>query len=62
MVSMDILRKLDQEDQEKILYFAGLLLKQEKYKKLREEIEIRKMEIEKGDVLTHDEVWNRLDV
>ena len=44
----------------RLLYFAKLLLKQEKYKKLKEEIEDRKKEIERGEIFTHDEIWNKL--
>ena len=62
IINIDFLKKLDPEDQEKALYFAKLLLEQQKYKKLKEEIEIRKKEIEKGEILTHEEIWKRLDV
>ncbi|OAG27009.1 hypothetical protein [Thermodesulfatator autotrophicus] len=62
MKNLDILSKLDPEDKEKIIYFAKILLKKEKYQKLKKEIEQRKKEIEKGEVLTHEEIWNKLDV
>ena len=62
MVDIEILEKLDKTDQEKLLYFAKLLLKQKKYRKLKEEIENRKKEIERGEIFTHDEIWNKLDV
>ncbi len=62
MINLEILEKLDRTDQEKLLYFAKLLLKQEKYRKLKEEIEDRKKEIERGEIFTHDEIWNKLDV
>ena len=42
----------------KIYCFVNLLLKQDKYKKLKKEICSRKKEVKKGDVLTHDEIWN----
>jgi len=58
----NILEKLDKEDQEKIAYFLDLLLKQTKYKKLRAEISSKREEIKKGNVLTHDEIWDELDV
>jgi len=61
-MGIDILKKLDKEDQEKVLHFIELLLKQQKYKKLREEIEIRKEEIEKGETLSHEEIWKQLNV
>ena len=62
MINIEIFKKLDRTDQEKLLYFAKLLLKQEKYRKLKEEIEDRKKEIERGEIFTHDEIWNKLDV
>ena len=62
MEDLNILTKLDAEDREKIVYFANLLLKQKKYQKLREEIEERKKEIERGEVFTHEEIWEKLNV
>ena len=62
MEGLNILTKLDTEDREKIMYFANLLLKQKKYQKLREEIEERKKEITRGEVLTHGEIWEKLNV
>jgi len=62
MEGLNLLTKLDAEDREKIIYFANLLLKQKKYQKLREEIEERKKEIEKGEVFTHEEIWKKLNV
>lgn len=62
MENLDILSKLNPEDKEKIIYFAKILLRQEKYQKLKKEIEERKKEIEKGEILTHEEIWNRLNV
>ena len=54
------LKKLDKADQEKITYFLKLLLNQSKYKKLKEEISVRRDEIVKGELLNHDEIWNKL--
>jgi len=62
MENLDILSKLNPEDKEKIIYFAKILLRQKKYQKLKKEIEERKKEIEKGEILTHEEIWNRLNV
>jgi len=62
MENLEILSKLDPEDKEKIIYFAKILLRQEKYRKLKKEIEERKKEIEKGEILTHEEIWNKLNV
>ena len=52
-----ILEVLDKKDKEKLLKFAKELYNQKKYKKLREEIENRRKEIYKGEVLNHEEVW-----
>ena len=61
-LDLKILEKLDKADQEKITYFLKLLLNKSKYKKLKEEISIRRDEIVKGEILNHDEIWNKLDV
>ena len=62
MEGLNILTKLDAEDREKIMYFANLLLKQKKYQKLREEIEEREKEIERGEIFNHEEIWEKLNV
>ena len=62
MEGLNILTKLDAEDREKIMYFANLLLKHKKYQKLREEIEKREKEIERGEIFTHEEIWEKLNV
>ena len=59
---LEILQKLDKNDQEKIMYFLKLLLNQAKYKKLKDEILSRKDEIKHGEVFEHDEIWKELDV
>ncbi len=61
MEGLNILTKLDAKDREKIIYFANLLLKQKKYQKLRKEIEERKKEIERGEIFTHEEIWEKLN-
>jgi len=58
----NILQKLDDEDKQKIQYFVNLLLKQSKYKRLQEELTKRRKEIANGEVLTHSEIWNQIDV
>ena len=60
--TLDTLEKLDKEDQEKIKYFVKLLLTKEKYKKLSKEISDRRKEITKGEVLSHNEIWEELNV
>ena len=64
MLDLDVLEKLDKSDQEKIKieYFLKLLLDKSKYNKLKEEIFVRREEIVKGEVLSHDEIWNKVDV
>ena len=58
----DILEKLDKEDQQAVAYFLRLLLNKAKYRTLKEEIEQRRREIENGDTLSHNEIWDQLDV
>lgn len=58
----NIIEQLDDDDKYKIKYFIQLLMRQEKYNKLKEEIQTRKKEIIQGEVLTHDEIWTHLDV
>ena len=62
VADFQILKKLDKNDQERIMYFLKLLLKQSKYRKLKQEIAMRREEIKRGDVLAHNEIWNQLDV
>lgn len=57
-----LLEKLDKSDKEKVNYFLKLLLNQSKYNKIRKEIEERRKEIKQGDVLSHDDIWNELNV
>ena len=53
----EIILKLDKKDKKKLSEFAEVLIKQNKYNKLREELEIRKAEIKNGEVLSHKELW-----
>ena len=48
---------LNDEDKKKILELANILLKQNKYNELRKEIEARRNEVRKGEVLSHEEIW-----
>lgn len=48
---------LDAADRQKISDFIAILLEQNKYEGLRKEVAERRAEIERGDVLTHDELW-----
>jgi hypothetical protein len=58
----NILEKLDNEDKYKIKYFIRLLVQQEKYNNLKDEIRSRRKEIAQDETLTHDELWTSLDV
>ena len=61
-VRFDIFERLDKRDQEAVTYFLRLLLNKAKYRTLREQIEQRRREIENGDTLSHNEIWDQLDV
>ena len=58
MNTMELLNNLDKNDKKLINLFIEELLKKEKYKNLRNEIEKRREEIKKGETLSHEEVWN----
>ncbi len=60
--SMQIFKKLDPDDQKKVDYFLKLLLEQSKYRKTKAEVLERRMEVQQGEVLTHDEIWSRMNV
>ncbi|HFE63255.1 hypothetical protein B1H10_03170 [candidate division KSB1 bacterium 4484_188] len=51
---------LEEPDKKLLLHFANSLLKREKYKKLRAEIDNRRAEIKKGEILSHDELWKEI--
>ena len=57
-----IFEKLDPEDQEKVDYFLKLLLEQSKYRRTKVEVLERRREVQQGEVLTHDEIWSRMNV
>ncbi len=48
---------LDDDDKSSLAEFVKLLLKKDKYKLLRKEIDSRRSEIARGDVLTHRDLW-----
>ncbi|MDQ1328458.1 MAG: hypothetical protein QG641_1743 [Candidatus Poribacteria bacterium] len=54
---IEVVSLLNNEDKKKILELANILLKQNKYNKLRKEIEARRNEVERGEVLSHEEIW-----
>jgi len=48
---------LDERDKKKVIEFINIILKQNKYRKLRKEIEKRRKEVKEGKVLSHEEIW-----
>ncbi|MBF0378375.1 MAG: hypothetical protein HQK72_12965 [Desulfamplus sp.] len=54
---LEIISFLDDDDKKSLLDFAGILLKKNKYSRLRKEIEFRRSEVVKGEVLSHEEIW-----
>ena len=62
VTNLDILDRLDEEDREKVSYFVSLLVSRAKYRRLKEEIEQRRREVEGGETLSHEEIWNQVDV
>ena len=59
---IEIINKLDQNDKEKVVYFIKLLLTKSKYDKLKKEISERRDEIKNKEILTHNEIWDKLNV
>jgi len=60
--AMNIIEKLDQEDKDKVSYFIRLLLNQSKYQALKKEIVLRREEIQHGETLTHEAIWDQMNV
>jgi hypothetical protein len=58
MDTIEIINHLDEKDKKLLDAIAFELLKKEKYKNLRNEIEKRREEIKKGETLSHEEVWD----
>ena len=54
---IDIISLLDDKDRKKLSEFANILINQNKYNKLRKEIESRRAEIKNGQFLSHEEIW-----
>ncbi|HHB89885.1 MAG TPA: hypothetical protein ENK60_01100 [Anaerolineae bacterium] len=61
-IDIRLIEKLDEEDQEKVAYFLKLLLEQSKYRRTNDELRERREEIERGETLTHEEIWAEFDV
>ena len=61
-VEMSAITKLDYEHKEKISYFATILLRKSKYKKMKEEIAQARLQISNSDTLSHNDTWNSVNV
>ena len=59
---MSMIEKLDQQDQDKVSYFIRLLAHQAKYHALNKEIALRREEIRQGNTLTHEDIWETVNV
>ena len=62
ILKRDIINRLEEEDKGKIEYFVTLLIHQSKYRVLKKEIEERRKEIQAGEVMTHNDIWNKMNV
>ncbi len=54
---LEIISLLDDDDKKSLSDFAQILLKKNKYNRLRKEIEVRRSEVAKGEILSHEEIW-----
>ncbi|GAG86956.1 unnamed protein product [marine sediment metagenome] len=54
----DMWKTLDEKEQLIVIDFIEKILKSKRYKKLREEIKERREEVSKGEVISHEEIWN----
>ena len=61
-LNMNTINLLEDEDKQKVSYLANLLLKKKKYKYLKKDLLERRNEIGCNDTLSHDEVWDSLNV
>ena len=62
ILKMDIINRLKDEDKGKVEYFVNLLIHQSKYRVLKKEIEERRKEIQTGEVMTHNDIWDKMNV
>ncbi len=62
VLSTKIINHLQREDQEKIFYFINLLLEKNEYKQLAKEISQRRNEIKNNKIISHNDIWNDMDV
>ncbi len=59
---IELIKKLNKEDKEKVSYFVRLLMNKKRYRKLKDEIDARRREIKKGKTIGHEEIWKKVDV
>ena len=59
---MDIINRLEDDDKGKIEYFVTLLIHQSKYRVLKKEIQERRKEIQAGEIIKHNDIWNKMNV
>ncbi len=59
-IDMRLIERLDKEDREKVAYFLKLLLEQAKYRRTKAEVSERRAEVERGEILTHAEIWSQM--
>ena len=62
ILKMDIINRLEDDDKGKIEYFVNLLIHQSKYRVLKKEIQERRKEIQAEEVMTHNDIWNKMNV
>jgi len=60
--TLDNIDHLKTADKEKISYFLNLLLKKKEYNDIKKEISSRRKEIKLEKTISHDDIWNKLDV
>ncbi len=56
----EMIMLLDEKDKNKLTEFAQILIRKKKYKHLRNELEARRAEINRGEVFSHEELWSNL--
>ena len=62
ILKMDIINRLEDDDKGKIEYFVNLLIHQSKYRVLKKEIQERRKEIQAGEIIKHNDIWNKMNV
>ena len=55
--SENIIQYLNENDKNKVFFFAEVLFQHAKYENLRKEIESRRREIKENQILSHKDIW-----